>query len=101
MTYEADSPSYDLSTTIDLSASATDVGPTRLFIPVFWKAQGDHTNLKFSGLEVVNGPGSCLGPVSKVSARSALPLWLHLQAASDWSRRPLYESMRLPRLLSR
>lgn len=101
VTYEADSSRYDLSTTVNLSPSTAVGGPIRLFIPVFWKAQGDLTNLKFSGLHVVDGLGSCLGPVSKVSARSAFPLWIHVQAGADWSMQPLYQSMKPPRLLSR
>jgi len=101
VTYQADGPAHDLSTTLDLPVSSGNGGPTRLFIPVFWKGLGDHTNLKFEGLEVVSGPGSCLGPISRVSARAALPLWIHLQAAADWSRQPLYQSMKPPRLLSR
>lgn len=101
VTYQADGPRHDLSTTLDLPVSSGNGGLTRLFIPVFWKGLGDHTNLKFEGLEVVNGSGSCLGAISKVSARAALPLWLHLQVAADWSRQPLYQSMKLPRFFSR
>ncbi|MDP3716196.1 MAG: hypothetical protein Q8T13_00330 [Acidobacteriota bacterium] len=101
VTYQADGPRHDLSTTLDLPISSGNGAPTRLFIPVFWKGLGDQTNLKFDGLEVVGGPGSCLGPISKVSARAVLPLWIHLQADADWSGQPLYQSMKLPRLLSR
>lgn len=98
--YQADGPNHDLSTTLDLPVSSGD-GPTRLFIPVFWRGLGDHTNLMFVGLEVLGGSASCLGPISKVSARAALPLWVNLHLAPDWSEQRLYQSMKPPRLLSR
>lgn len=98
--YDADGAGHDLSGDIDVSFAAGDA-PTRVFIPVFWLATETQTQLRFAGVQVPGASAGCVGAVARVTGLANLPLWLQMQLPADWEAQPLYQSMRLPRLLNR
>ena len=100
VTHEADVASHDLSTSFRVPRPQAGADPTKLFVPVFWQGLGDHVDLRFSGLRVAGAPVACVGRVARVTSGPDLPLWVEVVVPPDWQRHPLYESMRLPRLLT-
>jgi hypothetical protein len=98
--YETDLPSHDMSVDFTMRRPKIGAEPTRVYVPVFWQGTGNHTDLRFSGLEVVGAPLACVGRVARVTEGSSLPLWLEMQVPADWSQQRLYESMRAPRFLA-
>lgn len=100
-TYDADVPSHDLATTLTVPRPVMGAAPTRLFIPVFSQGIEDRTELRFSGLRVAGAPAACIAQVARLSRDTWIPIWVDAKLAADWQNRPLYQSMRLPRLLSR
>lgn len=99
--YDADVPSRDLSATMVVQRPSPGTAATRVFVPVFWQGSGDHTELKFAGLQVVGAGASCISQVARVTSGGRVPLWLEMQVPPDWSTYSLYESMRPPRLVGR
>lgn len=100
-TYEVDGPAHDLSTTLRVPRPEPGAAATRLYIPVFWQGVGDLTELRFTGLRVGGAPIACVSRVARVSRDPNTRLWLDAVLAANWADQPLYQSMRLPRLLNR
>ena len=90
---------HDLSTAITLDRPPAGAAPTRVFVPVFWAGNQDHTYLRFSGIEVVGAPATCVGRVARVIDRASLPLWVEMQVPPDWPERRLYQAIDPPGLL--
>lgn len=99
--YDAHVPSHDLTTTLTVPRPAVGAEPTRVFIPVFLQGLEDRTELRFTGLRIAGAPAACIGRVARLARDPKIPVWVDAQLAADWRDRPLYQSMRLPRLLSR
>lgn len=99
--YDADVPSHDMTSTFRVPRPSAAAVPTKLFVPVFWQGVGDGVELRFSGFQLAGAPVACIGQVARVAHDSRLPLWLEMQVPADWANQPLYESMRLPRMLTR
>ena len=99
--YDADVPTHDMTSTFRVPRPLPAAAPTKLFVPVFWEGVGDRVDLRFAGFQIADAPLSCIGRVALVAHDGRLPLWLEMQVPADWMSRPLYESMRPPRLLTR
>jgi hypothetical protein len=97
--YDADVVSHDMSTNVAVARPAGTAAATRLFVPVYWQGFQDQTYLKFSGIEVIGAPATCVGHVGRVANRASLPLWVEMQLPADWSTERLYQSIRAPRLV--
>ena len=96
--YRADTPSHDLSSEISVGPEANLEG-ARIFIPIFRAAIHDQELLRFSGLEMLGAPANCVASVARATTADHLPLWIQFVDAPGSA--PFYETMRLPRLLSR
>lgn len=94
--YEADAPSHDLSSSVELTPLSADGTPTRLFVPVFADGIDGATHLRFSGFEVVGAPSSCISRVQKVVGNARSLLRLEVQLPADWRTRPLYQRINYP-----
>ena len=100
-TYDADVSSRDMATTLNVPRPVVGAAATRLFIPVFSQGIADRSELRFSGLRIAGAPVACLGQVARLTRERLIPVWVDVQIAADWQDRPLYESMRVPRVFSR
>ena len=98
-TFDDDPLGHDLSTVFTLDRPAPGAEPTRVFVPVFWAGNQDHTYLRFDGIEVHGAASSCVGRVARVLDGASLPLWLEVQLPPDWSQRRLYQTIDPPGLL--
>jgi hypothetical protein len=98
--YDADAPSHDLSNDIAV-AGPRPGSPARVFVPIFWQGLEHQTYLRFRGIQVDNAPPECVSSVARVRDRGAVAQWLQVDASPGWADGPLYESMRLPRLLNK
>lgn len=94
--YEANAPSHDLSSNVELTTTGADGGPTRLFVPVFADGVGDATHLRFTGFEVVGASSGCISRVQEVTGDARSLLRLEAQLPADWRARPLYQRISYP-----
>jgi hypothetical protein len=97
--YNADLPSHDLSTVIDVPRPEGGAARTRVFVPVFWQGIGESDYLRFSGFEIDGAAPSCISSVARVTTPTQPSLWMELVVPPDWSSRRLFQSIRGPALL--
>jgi hypothetical protein len=94
--YTADVPTHDITST--MTVQRAPAGPTTVFFPVFAQGHLEQTYLRFAAIEVPDGSADCIREVSRITDRTAVPLWMQMQAPADWTVRGYHQMFRAPRL---